>query len=247
MPAPSPVTVVGVDVGGPRKGYHAVALGPRRSFVRFHSHSAAAIAAWCVEQQARAVAVDAPCRWRAEGQRARAAERELAAHRISCFSTPTRARALGHAFYTWMFAGEDLYSALRSSFPLYDGAPAVAGPVCFETYPQAIACALSGTIVSAAAKTKRAVRSDLLARAGLDPEAFPTVDEVDAALCALTARQVLAGRFQVYGDAASGCIVVPRDPLTPATPARTSRAFARVLRELPALTADERARLRASL
>lgn len=247
MPAPSPVTVVGVDVGGPRKGYHAVALGPRRSLVRFHSHSAAAIAAWCVEQQARAVAVDAPCRWRAEGQRARAAERELAADRISCFSTPTRAKALGHAFYTWMFAGEAVYAALASAFPLYAGESRPRGPLCFETYPQAVACALAGRIVSADARTKREVRRGLLAQAGLDPDALPSIDDIDAALCALTARQVLAGRFKAYGDAASGHIVVPRDPLTPASAAPTSRAFALVQRQLPQLTPAERRRLRALL
>jgi len=32
---------------------------------------------------------------------------------------------------------------------------------------------------------------------------------VDAALCALTAHDFLAGRFKTYGDAAEGFIVVP--------------------------------------
>jgi hypothetical protein len=35
------------------------------------------------------------------------------------------------------------------------------------------------------------------------------IDLVDAALCALAAQALLAGRFQTYGDAREGFIVVP--------------------------------------
>src|SRR5688572_33191099 len=103
----APVLVVGIDVGAPAKGYHAVALRGTEPVGKFHSHDAAEIARWCVTREAGVVAVDAPCRWRMQGGKARLAERELAAGRISCFSTPTEAKARGHAFYTWMFAGQE--------------------------------------------------------------------------------------------------------------------------------------------
>jgi hypothetical protein len=74
-------------------------------------------------ENAAVVAVDAPCRWRVDGQLARACERELAADRICCFSTPTKEKATGHAFYTWMFAGMELFAALAGTHRIWDGSP----------------------------------------------------------------------------------------------------------------------------
>src|SRR5688500_13595517 len=200
---------IGIDVGAATKGYHAIALREKGRLDKFRSGDSREVARWCGEQGARVVAVDAPCRWRNEGAAARAAERELASARISCFATPTEKKARGHAFYTWMLAGAELYTAL-ADYPLYCGAPRQ-GRVCIETFPQAIACALAGEIVSA--RAKRAIRSALLQRAGLDPADLCSIDEVDAALCALTAAAFAAGRFKAYGDLSGGFIIVTSDPL----------------------------------
>ena len=200
---------VGIDVGAPTEGYHAIALRGTRRLAKFHSADPHPVACWCREQAARVVAVDAPCRWRSNGAAARAAERQLAAARISCFSTPTEEKARGHAFYTWMIAGAELYTAL-SDFPLYSGAPPP-GRVCFETFPQAVACALAGKKVSA--KGKRVIRTELVQRAGLDPSNLASIDEVDAVLCALTAAAFAAGRYKAYGDVTGGFIIVPSDAL----------------------------------
>jgi predicted RNase H-like nuclease len=43
----------------------------------------------------------------------------------------------------------------------------------------------------------------------LAADALRTIDEIDAALCALAAQHVLAGTFKAYGDEAEGFIVVP--------------------------------------
>src|SRR5262245_48442062 len=89
--APHPSIVVGIDVGGPKKGFHAVALRDGTYFDRTESRSAREISDWCHALGACVVAVDAPCRWR-RGERARQCERDLAAARISCFATPSRER-----------------------------------------------------------------------------------------------------------------------------------------------------------
>lgn len=198
--------VVGVDVGGPRKGFHAVALRGREIVAVWRTREANELAAWCRTQGAQVVAVDAPCRWRPPGGPGRAAERELAQAGIACFPTPTRERAEGHAFFRWMLCGADAFAALEPSYPLFAGKPPP-GPVCFETFPQAVACALAGKIVSA--KEKRPVRTALLQQAGLDPTAFTSIDEIDAALCALAGQALAAGTFRAYGDQTGGFLIVP--------------------------------------
>ena len=96
----------------------------------------------------------------------------------------------------------------RSTHPLYDGCAAVLRhPLCFETFPQAIACALAGERV--AARDKRTVRRRLLEAAGVDTAGLTHIDWIDAALCALAARCLLEGPMSVWGDAAEGYILVP--------------------------------------
>jgi predicted nuclease with RNAse H fold len=189
----SPPLIIGIDVGAPTKGFHAVALQGTDLVDKVHSTDAIQIAQWCVTRKAEVVAIDAPCRWRAESGNARLAERELAADRISCFSTPTESKARGHAFYTWMLAGQELYAALAPVYPVYSD-QRVRTHVAIETFPQAVACALAGAIVSA--KTKFSVRGDLLRRYGIDAGALKSIDEIDAALCAVAASAFVNGKFE---------------------------------------------------
>ncbi len=238
--------VVGIDVGGPAKGFHAVALNGAIYLGKFSSLNAMEVAKWCSSQNAQVVAVDAPCCWRTEGQSARAAERQLAADRISCFSTPTEGRARGHAFYTWMLAGAELYAALAPDFPLYLGGR-INGRQSIETFPQAIACALAGKSVSA--KKKREVRSMLLQASGFDISLFENIDEIDAALCAVAARSFLRGEFKAYGDHSSGYIIAAR-PLPssealvfPKTPEHGS-PLAKISNLVARLSSSERTELR---
>ena len=86
--------------------------------------------------------------------------------KIWCFSTPTREKAEKHRKdnFRWMLNGAELYADLESTHALFDGNSQQSSlRVCFETFPQAIACALAGKIVSA--KQKRRIRRDLLNRA----------------------------------------------------------------------------------
>jgi predicted RNase H-like nuclease len=84
--------------------------------------------------------------------------------------------------------------------------------VAITAFPQAIACALAGKIVSA--KQKRAIRRALLIQANIDASKLTNIDQIDAALCALAAHQFAHGNFKPYGDTKDGFIVVPGRPLT---------------------------------
>ena len=201
--------VVGIDVGGQRKGFHAVALeeGAYRYGMEGKDH--AAIARWCRELGAKIIAVDAPCRWSSDGHE-RPAERELRSKKIGCFSTPTLAAAGAHPknHFGWMLAGAELFRELETSHLLYRGvAVPPSTPICIETFPHAIACALAGQPISA--RRKGTVLRALLEKLGIDTAPLLNIDMVDAALCAWAAYAFSAGTFQSYGDAQSGYIVVP--------------------------------------
>ena len=199
--------VVGVDVGGPKKGFHGVAISKGKIIETYAAFNAAEVVGWCRNLYAFAVGIDAPCCWSRTG-RARLCERVLAAERIHAFATPSQAVAERNPFYRWMLNGAELFRLITPHYRLFDGQHLPSRPMCFETFPQAVACALAGTIVSA--KHKRSVRRRLLREAGLSIGILTNIDMVDAALCALTAQHLLNRTFKTYGDAAEGFIVVPK-------------------------------------
>lgn len=209
MPLSSSLIVTGIDVGGIKKGFHAVALRDGAYHGQIASCDPKVIVEWCREVRARLIGIDAPCHWSITG-RARPAEQELMAEGIWCFATPSRqaAEARTDGYYGWMMNGAKLFRLLEISHPLFDGdSRKRSATVCFETFPQAIACALSGKIISA--KKKRIDRRNLLKLAGIDSTALSNIDMVDAALCALTAHYFAFGRVKTYGEAKTGLIVAP--------------------------------------
>lgn len=216
----APVLVVGMDVGGKKKGFHGVALADGR----FHGQFCAAgptaagqMAAWCRSLGAGIVAIDAPCRWRA-GNDARLSERELMRAGIPCFSTPDEEEAKSHPtdYYGWMVAGMSLYAELRGTHPLLARFPPKPGErFAFETFPHAIACSAVGGRLSA--KNKRADRLRVLSSHGVETGSLTHMDWIDAALCAWAAHQLATApaRCKPYGDAESGYIIVPAPDLKP--------------------------------
>jgi predicted nuclease with RNAse H fold len=211
-------TVVGIDVGGARKGFHAVALSGDGVVERCASRDAAVVAAWCRELGAGLVAVDAPCRWR-QGAEARAAERELLREGISCFASPTREKALATSsgFYGWMVCGEALYDELaRQGYALPDHPDELRSQRrCFETFPHAITVQLHRAfgLEPVLAARKREQRRALLARLGVECRELNSIDWIDAALCALAAQSLRSGaECRVYGEAASGLLLMPAGP-----------------------------------
>ncbi len=200
-------TVVGVDVGGPKKGFHAVALQGGQYREQLSTLIAREVAAWCRRLKASVVGIDAPCRWSLT-DRARPCERALAAEGLHTFATPSQAKGATHPFYRWMVQGADLYRCLKPDYRLFEGQRSVSGRICFETFPQAIACALAGKILSAG--RKRADRSRLLREAGVSTETLTNIDWIDAPLCALAAHHIVMGTSKPYGDVAEGFIVMPQ-------------------------------------
>jgi predicted nuclease with RNAse H fold len=200
--------LVGIDVGGQKKGFHAVAMRDLIVLDKASSCDPTEIATWCKEIGAAVVAVDAPISWSRTGG-ARSAERVLMQQGIWCFSTPIEKSAKSHPtnHFGWMLQGAKLYRALDRSFARFDGTNQRVRPICFETFPHAIACALNGEPVSA--KDKRKVRRALLAKAGIDCAPLVNIDFVDAALCALAAEYFARRNYKSHGDASEGCIVVP--------------------------------------
>ena len=155
--------VVGVDVGGRRKGFHAVALRNGR-FETSNSVEPSDIAEWSEKVGAIIVAVDAPCGWSDKGK-SRQAERCLAAKAIHCYATPSRKVAKTKTFYEWVLNGESLYRALKKRYTLFAGAR-VRGRISLEAFPHAVICALAGRIVSARKKVTE--RRSLLCTLGYD-------------------------------------------------------------------------------
>lgn len=196
--------VVGIDVGSVVKGYHAVALLDGLFVDRTTSSDPYVITDWCLGHEARLVAVDAPSGWSAD-RKSRQAERDLMGEGIGCFSTPTRKNAEGRSFYSWVFNGERLYSSLRDHYPLFDGEQ-TKEPMCIETFPHAIVCALAGRVV--AAKPKARIRREVLRNLGYDAFSLPNIDFVDAALCAVAAEGFQHNRVSKYGNPEEGFIVV---------------------------------------
>ena len=210
--------VIGIDVGGARKGFHAVALRAGASAGQLATTDAQELAHWCrAVIGAQLIAIDAPCRWSADG-RARACERALNAAGIRCFASPSRQAALSHPsnYYGWMLQGEALYRQLEASHPLLAALPPAgqppSAPACFETFPHAITWHLRGGQASAA--HKRSQRTELLRQAGINPAPLTSIDFIDAALCSLAAQHLASGLpCLAYGEAGSGLIVVPQGPL----------------------------------
>jgi predicted nuclease with RNAse H fold len=212
VPPAAPLTSIGIDVGGRRKGFHAVALRDGAHAGQLISRDVAELSHWCrTVMGAGVIAIDAPCRWSIDG-RPRPCERELMAEGIRCFATPTRQAALQHPsdFHGWMLQGAALLEVLEPSHPLLTALPC-RGPACFETFPHAITWQLRGGNASAA--EKRSQRRALLQRAGIDLTPLTSIDLIDAALCALAADHVATGRpCRCYGEPDSGLIVVPAPP-----------------------------------
>jgi hypothetical protein len=60
--------VVGVDVGGPKKGFHAVAIREWDIFDTFATLHAGEVVAWCRRLGVSSVGIDAPCHWSRTGR-----------------------------------------------------------------------------------------------------------------------------------------------------------------------------------
>lgn len=175
--------------------------------------------------QPGAVAIDSPPGPGQEpGASARSGERELRALGVPVFLTPSDADRYAGPFYDWIRVGALAFrAAAEAGFPVQDDPDVVRG-CALEVFPHASDAFLRGCLpplgTTRRVTSKRAWRLATLRAAGIDTESLcshrlgqPTLDSVDAALAALTARHALGGNFTSLGGAGEW-IVVPGTNLT---------------------------------
>ena len=162
------------------------------------------------------VAIDAPPAW-GSGNGSRRTERELRRFGIQSFGTPGAGEREDHPFYEWMRVGFAAFAAAEAAgFPRY-GSGSVRGRA-LEVFPHASAVALAGCLPAAGAP-KRGFRESVLRAQRVAVEGLRSLDQVDAALAALTGLLALRGRSTALGDPREGVIVLPVAAL-PARPFR---------------------------
>ncbi|NCA26592.1 MAG: DUF429 domain-containing protein [Methylophilaceae bacterium] len=198
---------IGVDVGGVKKGFHAVANQNGNFFAKFHSRSVDEIVSWIINQAPLVVAIDAPSMFSLNG-RSREAERLLVNHGVRCFFTPTRALAQRSHFYDWVFNGELLFQKLNLAI-FMGGKPQF--PSVIETFPHGIDLffwANKRPIIPKISKTLSR-KITLTKKARYETSELSNIDFIDAALCAISADYFARNQFTAYGSDAEGYIVLP--------------------------------------
>ena len=197
---------IGIDVGGIKKGFHAVANRDGLYLAHFHSIHPDEVASWVLSHNPSAVAIDAPSMFSLNSG-SRKAERELVSNGMRCFYTPTRALAAKSRFYDWVFNGELLYQ--RLGLPIFMGEQSQKTCV-IETFPHAVQMSLWASD-SNPVGNKRSVRESTLAlKANYDTSQLSNIDFIDAALCAVSADYFAHHQFTAYGCKTEGYIVLPK-------------------------------------
>ena len=158
-----------------------------------------------------AVAIDSPPRFIRSGS-SRECERALMRLGIQCYATPSEAASKNH-FYDWMREGHKAFRVAQDTgYELYLQGRSVRNQA-IEVFPHASAVVLRGKLPPHGWSRKRALkkkwRENVLRSRGVDTEPLVSLDEVDAALAALTGLLALEGAFLGIGDSGDGIIVLP--------------------------------------
>jgi predicted nuclease with RNAse H fold len=184
-------TVIGVDVGGRRKGFDVAVLDDREVAALMGGLDREAVVELISIHQPALVAVDSPRSCARKGLSMRACERESNTS-ICCIRwTPDRKRVRAEPYFAWIVEGLALYAALAAS-----GVPVI------EVFPTASWTRWQGP---RGPLTRAAWTRDGLARLCLTgvPERT-NQDQRDAIAAAMTAQQHARGLTQEIGE-----IVVP--------------------------------------
>ncbi len=202
---------LGIDVGV-GKGLDLVLLDERRvPFVVVPHAGLDDVERVVREGKPSIVAIDGPPRWASDGK-SRATENELGRLNVHAFRTPSEAHGRGPAF-DWMRRGMEVFSAVEElGFPLATARPWKGRAI--EVFPHATSAVLAGCLAPKGL-TKRTWREKVLRLAGVRTEELTTIDQIDAALAALTGLLVLQGQASGFGDPAEGVIVIPTNAPAP--------------------------------
>jgi hypothetical protein len=207
------VRALGIDVGGAtRKHLDIVVMDAQRQIAAVGSRvPVQRLRALIDDQRPDIVCIDAPPAWAPAGRRSRTTERELKLLGIQAYYTPDRAEGETNAFYAWMRNGMSAFKAAeRAGFPRYR-AGAVRGSA-IEVFPHASATVLAGCIPPAnqSPAQKRSWRAGVLRAQHVPTAQLRTLDQVDAALAALTGIIALELRDPFApGIPDEGRIIVP--------------------------------------
>jgi predicted nuclease with RNAse H fold len=198
----------GVDVGGPRKGFHVALLSGRALLESPVRRATAAAVARHLERSApRTIAVDCPCSYADPGAKARDCELELVRSGVCGIRfTPSENAVRSHpgGYYDWILNGEALYRELEARSE-------TTGWTVIECFPTASFTLLGQPRGRASrARWSRSVL-DRLDVAGL-PSAL-NQDERDAVMAALTAQAFDRGSVRRFGE----IVVAERDGTVTAT------------------------------
>jgi predicted nuclease with RNAse H fold len=214
------VRALGIDVGV-RRGLDAVVLGADRGILDTHRRMRVEeVSDLADETGADVIAIDAPPAWALSG-RSRLTQRELRLFGVQSFNTPSDRRMAEHPFYEWMTVGFRVFAAVADRYPRFRGTGSVKG-TSIEVFPHATAVVLAGCLPPEGVG-KREWRRAVLRDQRVDTRALRSIDQVDAALAALTGLFALERRFSAPGDPREGQIVLPSASL----PARPYRRGAR--------------------
>jgi predicted nuclease with RNAse H fold len=201
-------TTIGIDVGGVKKGFHAVANKGRQYLGKLHSTDPEVIATWALNHQPSVIAIDAPCMFSEHG-RSRKPERDLVENGMRCFYTPSRDLAAKSRFYDWVFNAERLYQKI--GLPIFMGNQTTT-PCIIETFPHAIQMSLWKNDSSLAPEGSKSTvrRTTLVQKADYNISHLSNIDFIDAALCAVSADYFDSHQFNAYGCANEGFIILPK-------------------------------------
>jgi predicted nuclease with RNAse H fold len=193
---------LGVDVGGPRKGFDVALIDDRRLLELRSGLRTGDVVDLVAAARPLVVGIDSPRSCAPDGETSRDGERALARAVCGIRWTPDRARVEAGVYYGWVVEGLALYSAL--------------GGAAIEVFPTASWTRWEGP---------RGVRSRAdWSRAGLVALGLAGVpartnqDQRDAIAAAVTARAVSRGESEAFGE-----IYVPRQGRSRGSQAGTAR------------------------
>jgi hypothetical protein len=196
------VRALGIDVGV-RKRFDLVLLDAERQPVERRRKVEPAdldelIRAWRPD----VIAIDAPPQWGTHAGGSRLTERELRRFGIQSFGTPSDQRKAENSFYEWMTVGFAAYeAAARCGYPRYSRGRVMG--TAMEVFPHASAVVLHGCLPQRDAK-KRTFRTNVLLAQRVSLDGLRSMDQLDAALAALTGLLALDGLCFAPGDPQGG-------------------------------------------
>ena len=183
------VRALGIDVGDEhRKHLDIVVMDGDRQIAAVGSRiPVQRLRALIDDQRPDVIAIDAPPAWAPAGHRSRTTERELKLLGIQAYYTPDKATGETNAFYAWMRNGMAAFRAAeRAGYPAYRAG--TIGGHALEVFPHATVTVLGGCVPPArqTSAAKRAWRAGVLRAQHVPTAQLRTLDQVDAALAALT-------------------------------------------------------------